>query len=99
MIFGFTFFYTSIFLNPDDMAKNIQQQRRDPLGAPRQADGRLPQAHQRPPYALRRHLHGPAGHGATTFARSTSQSLPFGASSLMIAVSVIMEPSASWTTC
>jgi preprotein translocase subunit SecY len=27
----------------------------------------------------------------TTFARSTSQSLPFGASSLLIAVSVILE--------
>ncbi len=92
MIFGFTFFYTSISFNPDDMAKNIQQQ-----------GGAIPSVRPGKPTAdyLKR-INGRLTLFAaiflallatvpTTFARSTSQSLPFGASSLLIAVSVILE--------
>ncbi len=92
LIFAFTFFYTSISFNPDDMAKNIQQQ-----------GGAIPSVRPGKPTAdymkrINNRLTLFAGIFLallatipTMFARGTSQSLPFGASSLLIAVSVILE--------
>jgi len=92
LIFAFTFFYTSISFNPDEMAKNIQQQ-----------GGAVPSVRPGKPTAdylkrINSRLTLFAGIFLallatipSTFARSTSQSLPFGASSLLIAVSVILE--------
>ena len=92
MIFGFTFFYTSISFNPDDMAKNIQQQ-----------GGAVPSVRPGKPTAdyLKRINNRLTLFAAvflailatvpSLFTKSTSQSLPFGASSLLIAVSVILE--------
>jgi preprotein translocase subunit SecY len=92
MIFGFTFFYTSISFNSEDMAKNIQQQ-----------GGAVPSVRPGKPTAdyLKRINSRLTLFAAlflavlatvpSLFARSTSQSLPFGASSLLIAVSVILE--------
>ena len=92
LIFAFTFFYTSISFNPDEMAKNIQQQ-----------GGAVPSVRPGKPTAdyLKRINSRLTLFAAlflallatipSTFARSTSQSLPFGASSLLIAVSVILE--------
>jgi len=92
LIFAFTFFYTSISFNPDEMAKNIQQQ-----------GGAVPSVRPGKPTAdyLRR-INGRLTLFAalflallatipSMFARSTSHALPFGASSLLIAVSVILE--------
>lgn len=92
LIFAFTFFYTSISFNPDEMAKNIQQQ-----------GGAVPSVRPGKPTAdyLKRINSRLTLFAAlflallatipSLFARSTSQSLPFGASSLLIAVSVILE--------
>lgn len=92
LIFAFTFFYTSISFNPDEMAKNIQQQ-----------GGAVPSVRPGKPTAdyLKRINSRLTLFAAlflallatipSMFARSTSQSLPFGASSLLIAVSVILE--------
>ncbi|MEA4927638.1 MAG: preprotein translocase subunit SecY [Candidatus Limiplasma sp.] len=92
MIFGFTFFYTSISFNPDEMAKNIQQQ-----------GGAVPSVRPGKPTAdyLKRINSRLTLFAAiflallatipSMFARSTAQSLPFGASSLLIAVSVVLE--------
>ncbi|HPR78900.1 MAG TPA: preprotein translocase subunit SecY, partial [Candidatus Limiplasma sp.] len=92
LIFAFTFFYTSISFNPDEMAKNIQQQ-----------GGAIPSVRPGKPTAdyLKR-INGRLTLFAaiflallatipSTFARGTSHALPFGASSLLIAVSVILE--------
>jgi preprotein translocase subunit SecY len=92
LIFAFTFFYTSISFNSDEMAKNIQQQ-----------GGAVPSVRPGKPTAdyLKR-INGRLTLFAaiflavlatipSLFARGTSQSLPFGASSLLIAVSVILE--------
>jgi preprotein translocase subunit SecY len=92
LIFAFTFFYTSISFNPDDIAKNIQQQ-----------GGAIPSVRPGKPTAdylkrINNRLTLFAGIFLailatipSMFARGTSQSLPFGASSLLIAVSVILE--------
>jgi len=92
LIFAFTFFYTSISFNPDEMAKNIQQQ-----------GGAIPSVRPGKPTAdyMRRINNRLTLFAAlflavlatipSLFARGTSQSLPFGASSLLIAVSVILE--------
>lgn len=92
LIFAFTFFYTSISFNPDEMAKNIQQQ-----------GGAIPSVRPGKPTAdyLKRINSRLTLFAAlflallatipSMFARSTAQSLPFGASSLLIAVSVILE--------
>ena len=92
LIFAFTFFYTSISFNPDEMAKNIQQQ-----------GGAVPSVRPGKPTAdyLKR-INGRLTLFAAVFlallatipslfASSTSQALPFGTSSLLIAVSVILE--------
>ncbi len=92
LIFAFTFFYTSISFNSDEMAKNIQQQ-----------GGAVPSVRPGKPTAdylkrINNRLTLFAGLFLAVlatipslFARGTSQSLPFGASSLLIAVSVILE--------
>ena len=92
LIFAFTFFYTSISFNPDEMAKNIQQQ-----------GGAVPSVRPGKPTAdyLKRINSRLTLFAAiflallatipSLFARSTSHALPFGASSLLIAVSVILE--------
>ena len=92
LIFAFTFFYTSISFNPDEMAKNIQQQ-----------GGAVPSVRPGKPTAdyLKR-INGRLTLFAgiflavlatipSLFASGTSQALPFGASSLLIVVSVILE--------
>lgn len=92
LIFAFTFFYTSITFNPDEMSKNIQQQ-----------GGAIPSV--RPGKPTAEYLHRINSRLTlfagiflailatipSMFARGTSQALPFGASSLLIAVSVILE--------
>jgi len=92
LIFAFTFFYTSISFNPDDMAKNIQQQ-----------GGAVPSVRPGKPTAdylkrINSRLTLFAGIFLAVlatipslFARGTAQALPFGASSLLIAVSVVLE--------
>ena len=92
LIFAFTFFYSSISLNPDDMAKNIQQQ-----------GGAVPSVRPGKPTAdyfkrvnSRLTLFGALFLAVlatipSLFTRGTTQSLPFGTSSLLIAVSVILE--------
>ena len=92
LIFAFTFFYTSISFNSDEMAKNIQQQ-----------GGAVPSVRPGKPTAeyLKR-INGRLTLFAaiflailatipSLFASGTSQALPFGASSLLIVVSVILE--------
>lgn len=92
LIFAFTFFYSSISFNPDEMSKNIQQQ-----------GGAIPSVRPGKPTAdyLKR-INGRLTLFAalflavlatipSMFASGTSQALPFGASSLLIAVSVILE--------
>ena len=92
LIFAFTFFYTSISFNPDEMAKNIQQQ-----------GGAVPSVRPGKPTAdylkrINSRLTLFAGIFLAVlatipslFARGTAQALPFGASSLLIAVSVVLE--------
>jgi preprotein translocase subunit SecY len=92
MIFGFTFFYTSISFNPEEIAKNIQQQ-----------GGAIPSVRPgRPTVEYLKRINGRLTIFAAVFlallatvpsifSRSTSQTLPFGASSLLIVVSVILE--------
>jgi preprotein translocase subunit SecY len=92
LIFAFTFFYTSISFNPDEIAKNIQQQ-----------GGAIPSVRPgRPTVEYLKRINGRLTIFAAVFlallatipglfARSTSQTLPFGASSLLIVVSVILE--------
>ncbi|MCE5342665.1 MAG: preprotein translocase subunit SecY [Eubacteriales bacterium] len=92
LIFAVTFFSPSISFNSEDMAKNIQQQ-----------GGAVPSVRPGKPTAdyLKRINSRLTLFAAiflallatvpSLFARSTSQSLPFGASSLLIAVSVILE--------
>jgi len=92
LIFGFTFFYSSISFNPDDIAKNIQQQ-----------GGAIPSVRPgRPTVEYLKRINSRLTIFAavflallatipTVFARSTAQALPFGASSLLIVVSVILE--------
>ena len=92
LIFAFTFFYTSISFNADEMAKNIQQQ-----------GGAVPSVRPGKPTAdyLKR-INGRLTLFAaiflailatipSLFSSGTSQALPFGASSLLIVVSVILE--------
>jgi len=92
LIFAFTFFYTSISFNPDEIAKNIQQQ-----------GGAIPSVRPgRPTVEYLKRINGRLTIFAAVFlallatipglfARSTSQTLPFGASSLLIVVSVVLE--------
>ena len=92
LIFAFTFFYTSISFNPDEMAKNIQQQ-----------GGAVPSVRPGKPTAdylkrINSRLTLFAGLFLallatipSLFTQGTSQALPFGTSSLLIAVSVILE--------
>ena len=92
LIFAFTFFYTSISFNSEEMAKNIQQQ-----------GGAVPSVRPGKPTAdyLKRINSRLTLFAAiflailatipSMFASGTSQALPFGASSLLIAVSVILE--------
>jgi preprotein translocase subunit SecY len=92
LIFAFTFFYSSISFNPDEIAKNIQQQ-----------GGAIPSVRPgRPTMDYLKRINSRLTMFAAvflallatvpgTFTRSTAQSLPFGASSLLIVVSVILE--------
>ena len=92
LIFGFTFFYSSISFNPEDIAKNIQQQ-----------GGAIPSVRPgRPTVEYLKRINSRLTMFAaiflallatipSVFARSTAQALPFGASSLLIVVSVILE--------
>ena len=92
LIFAFTFFYTSISFNSEEMAKNIQQQ-----------GGAVPSVRPGKPTAdyLKRINSRLTLFAAmflavlatipSMFASGTSQALPFGASSLLIVVSVILE--------
>jgi preprotein translocase subunit SecY len=92
LIFAFTFFYSSISFNPDEIAKNIQQQ-----------GGAIPSVRPgRPTVEYLKRINGRLTMFAAIFlallatipglfARSTAQALPFGASSLLIVVSVILE--------
>lgn len=92
LIFAFTFFYSSISFNPDEIAKNIQQQ-----------GGAIPSVRPgRPTVDYLRRINKRLTMFAAVFlallatipglfARSTAQALPFGASSLLIVVSVILE--------
>ena len=92
LIFAFTFFYTSISFTPDEMAKNIQQQ-----------GGAVPSVRPGKPTAdylkrINSRLTLFAGLFLallatipSLFTQGTSQALPFGTSSLLIAVSVILE--------
>ncbi|HPJ03582.1 MAG TPA: preprotein translocase subunit SecY [Candidatus Limiplasma sp.] len=92
LIFGFTFFYSSISFNPDEIAKNIQQQ-----------GGAIPSVRPgRPTVDYLKRINSRLTMFAAIFlallatipglfARGTSQSLPFGASSILIVVSVILE--------
>ncbi len=92
LIFAFTFFYSSISFNPDEIAKNIQQQ-----------GGAIPSVRPgRPTVDYLKRINSRLTMFAAIFlallatvpglfARSTAQSLPFGASSLLIVVSVILE--------
>jgi preprotein translocase subunit SecY len=92
LIFGFTFFYTTISFNPNEISKNIQQN-----------GGMIPGIRQGKPTAdfLLRTSNRITLFAAlflavlatlpTLMSKSFSTSLPFGASSLLIAVSVAME--------
>ncbi len=92
LIFAFTFFYTSISFNPDEIAKNIQQQ-----------GGAIPSVRPgRPTVEYLKRINGRLTIFAAVFlallatipglfARGTAQTLPFGASSILIVVSVILE--------
>ncbi|MBN1778064.1 MAG: preprotein translocase subunit SecY, partial [Clostridiales bacterium] len=92
LIFGFTFFYSSISFNPDEIAKNIQQQ-----------GGAIPSVRPgRPTMDYLKRINSRLTMFAAIFlallatipglfARGTSQALPFGASSILIVVSVILE--------
>jgi preprotein translocase subunit SecY len=92
LIFAFTFFYSSISFNPDEIAKNIQQQ-----------GGAIPSVRPgRPTADYLKRINSRLTMFAAVFlallatipglfARSTAQALPFGASSLLIVVSVILE--------
>ena len=92
LIFAFTFFYSSISFNPDEIAKNIQQQ-----------GGAIPSVRPgRPTVDYFKRINSRLTMFAAIFlallatipglfARSTAQALPFGASSLLIVVSVILE--------
>ncbi len=92
LIFAFTFFYSSISFNPDEIAKNIQQQ-----------GGAIPSVRPgRPTVDYLKRINSRLTMFAAIFlallatipglfARSTAQALPFGASSLLIVVSVILE--------
>lgn len=92
LIFGFTFFYTTISFNPNEISKNIQQN-----------GGMIPGIRQGKPTAdfLLRTSNRITLFAAlflaalatlpTLMSSSFNTSLPFGASSLLIAVSVAME--------
>ncbi len=92
LIFAFTFFYSSISFNPDEIAKNIQQQ-----------GGAIPSVRPgRPTVEYLSRINKRLTMFAAVFlallatipglfARSTAQALPFGASSILIVVSVILE--------
>jgi preprotein translocase subunit SecY len=92
LIFAFTFFYATISFNPNDIAKNIQQN-----------GGMIPGIRQGKPTAefLQRTSTRMTLFGAlflallatvpTMISKSLSTSLPFAASSLLIAVSVALE--------
>ena len=92
LIFAFTFFYSSISFNPDEIAKNIQQQ-----------GGAIPSVRPgRPTVDYLKRINSRLTMFAAIFlallatipglfARGTSQTLPFGASSILIVVSVILE--------
>jgi preprotein translocase subunit SecY len=92
LIFGFTFFYTTISFNPGEIAKNIQQN-----------GGMIPGIRQGKPTAdfLLRTSNRVTLFAAlflavlatvpTLMSKTFSTTLPFGASSLLIAVSVAME--------
>ncbi len=92
LIFGFTFFYTTISFNPNEISKNIQQN-----------GGMIPGIRQGKPTAdfLLRTSNRITLFAAlflavlatvpTLMSKTFSASLPFGASSLLIAVSVAME--------
>ena len=92
LIFGFTFFYTTISFNPNEISKNIQQN-----------GGMIPGIRQGKPTAdfLLRTSNRITLFAAlflavlatlpTLMSKNFSTSLPFGASSLLIAVSVAME--------
>ena len=92
MIFGFTFFYTSITFNPIEMSKNIQQN-----------GGMIPGIRQGKPTAdyITKISHRITLFGAlflavlatlpTFFYRLVGLNLPLAASSLLIAVSVAIE--------
>ena len=92
LIFGFTFFYSSITFNPDDMAKNMQQN-----------GGSIPGIRQGKPTAIfiskiskRINLFGALFLAVlatlpTLVYGVANISLPFQASSLLIAVSVALE--------
>jgi len=92
LIIGFTFFYSSITFNPDDMAKNMQQN-----------GGSIPGIRQGKPTAIfiskiskRINLFGALFLAVlatlpTLVYGVANISLPFQASSLLIAVSVALE--------
>ncbi len=92
LIFGFTFFYTTISFQPNEISKNIQQN-----------GGMIPGIRQGKPTAdfLLRTSNRITLFAAlflavlatvpTLMSKTFSTSLPFGASSLLIAVSVAME--------
>jgi preprotein translocase subunit SecY len=92
LIFGFTFFYTTISFNPNEISKNIQQN-----------GGMIPGIRQGKPTAdfLLRTSNRITLFAAlflaalatlpTLMSSSFNAALPFGASSLLIAVSVAME--------
>jgi preprotein translocase subunit SecY len=92
LIFGFTFFYTTISFNPNEISKNIQQN-----------GGMIPGIRQGKPTAdfLLRTSNRITLFAAlflallatvpTLLSKTFSTTLPFGASSLLIAVSVAME--------
>ena len=77
LIIAFTYFYTSISFQPDEMAKNIQQQ-----------GGVIP--HVRPGKPTADFL-ARTNNRLTLFAALFLAVLAFAASSLLIAVSVVLE--------
>ena len=92
LIIAFTYFYSSISFNPDDMAKNIQQQ-----------GGAIPSVRPgKPTVDYLRRINGRLTLFAalflavlatlpTIFTVSLNAQIPFAASSLLIAVSVVLE--------
>lgn len=92
LIIAFTYFYTSISFNPDDMAKNIQQQ-----------GGAIPSVRPGKPtvdYLKRINTRltlfaalflAVLATVPTVFTVSLNTTIPFAASSLLIAVSVVLE--------